>query len=42
MDKKDALFPAGKTSFAPELTIRNGVMDIDFYKTLLALLNICA
>jgi len=33
MDKKDALFPAGKTSFAPMLTIRNGVMDIDFYKS---------
>ena len=32
MDKKDSLFPSGKTSFAPELTIRKGVTDIDFYK----------
>src|SRR5471030_2234446 len=32
MKKKDALFPSGQTAFAPELTIRNGVMDIDFYK----------
>jgi len=32
MDKKDSLFPSGKTAFAPELTIRTGVTDIDFYK----------
>ena len=33
MDKKEALYPAGQTSFAPVLTIPNGVRDISFYKT---------
>jgi PhnB protein len=32
MDKKETLYPAGQTSFAPELTIPNGVTNIDFYK----------
>lgn len=32
MDKKEALYPAGQTSFAPVLTIPNGTTDISFYK----------
>ena len=32
MTKQESLFPSGKTAFAPLLTIRNGVTDLDFYK----------
>jgi len=32
MTTEESLYPAGATSIAPVLTIRNGVTDIDFYK----------